>query len=136
MPEPEHIPDNQRASSLLRPLLWVLAILGAAYLPLFLGKIIFFRDIAHWGFPARAFLRDSLARGELPAWNPFQGLLWSQIILSIQLPLTVFPLIFLTSSRKVMGKYATPPRERFLLWIVATVIAILNIMLLVQILFG
>jgi hypothetical protein len=55
-------------------LLWVLAILGVAYLPLFLGKIIFLRDIAHWGFPARAFLRDSLARGELPIWNPLQGL--------------------------------------------------------------
>jgi manganese transport protein len=68
--------------------------------------------------------------------NPFQGLLWSQIILSIQLPLTVFPLIFLTSSRKVMGKYVTPTRERSLLWIVATVISILNIMLLVQIFFG
>jgi manganese transport protein len=68
--------------------------------------------------------------------NPFQGLLWSQIILSIQLPLTVFLLIFLTSSRKVMGKYATPAGERFLLWTVATVISILNIMLLVQILHG
>jgi hypothetical protein len=74
VPEPDRIPDSQRPPSLVRPLLWVLAILGAAYLPLFLGKIIFFRDIAHWGFPARAFLRDSLARGELPTWNPLQGL--------------------------------------------------------------
>ena len=74
MPESDRISDEQRPQSLLRPLLWVLAILGAAYLPLFLGKIIFFRDIAHYAFPARAFLRDSLARGELPAWNPYQGL--------------------------------------------------------------
>ena len=54
--------------------MWTLGILCAAYLPLFLGKVLFFRDIAHWGFPARAFLRDSLVRGELPGWNPYQGL--------------------------------------------------------------
>lgn len=45
-----------------------------AYLPLFLGKVLFFRDIAHWTYPARAFLRDALMRGELPGWNPYQAL--------------------------------------------------------------
>lgn len=55
-------------------MLWVLAILTVAYLPLFTGQIIFFRDIAHWGVPARSFLRDSLLRGELPTWNPYQAL--------------------------------------------------------------
>jgi hypothetical protein len=57
-----------------RPFLWTLAILCVAYLPLFLGQILFFRDVAHWSFPARAFLRESLLRGELPTWNPYQGL--------------------------------------------------------------
>ncbi len=57
-----------------RPFLWTLAILCLAYLPLFLGRIIFFRDIAHWGFPARSFVRDSLLAGELPRWNPYQAL--------------------------------------------------------------
>ena len=74
VPEPERIANDPPPPSLLRPLLWTFAILGAAYLPLFLGKIIFFRDLAHWGFPARAFLRESLLRGELPTWNPYQGL--------------------------------------------------------------
>ena len=74
MTDPERIAGEPRAPSLWRPVLWTLAILCAAYLPLFLGKIIFFRDIAHWAFPARAFLRDSLLRGELPGWNPYQGL--------------------------------------------------------------
>lgn len=55
-------------------MLWVLAILTVAYLPLFTGQIIFFRDIAHWGVPARALLRESLLRGELPTWNPYQAL--------------------------------------------------------------
>jgi hypothetical protein len=66
--------ERTEPPSLLRPLLWTFAILCVTYLPLFLGQIIFFRDIAHWGFPARAFLRASLASGELPTWNPYQGL--------------------------------------------------------------
>jgi Mn2+/Fe2+ NRAMP family transporter len=33
-----------------------------------------------------------------------------------------------------MGKYATPLLERILLWVVAAVISILNILLLIQIL--
>jgi manganese transport protein len=37
--------------------------------------------------------------------NPFQGLLLSQMILSIQLPFTIFLQVYLTSSEKVMGKY-------------------------------
>ena len=32
--------------------------------------------------------------------------MWSQALLSLQLPVTVFLLIRLTSSRKVMGRYA------------------------------
>ncbi len=54
--------------------MWVLGILCVAYLPLFFGKILFFRDIAHWNFPARAFLRATLLHGEFPGWNPYQGL--------------------------------------------------------------
>jgi hypothetical protein len=57
-----------------RPFLWTFAILCLTYLPLFFGQIIFFRDIAHWNFPARAFLRQSLLAGEIPGWNPYQGL--------------------------------------------------------------
>jgi hypothetical protein len=70
--EPER--TTQHPQPLTRPLLWTMLILCVAYLPLFFGKITFFRDIAHWGFPARAFVRASLMRGELPVWNPYQGL--------------------------------------------------------------
>lgn len=52
----------------------MLAIVWAVYLPVFLGQITFFRDVAHWIVPARAFLRESLRAGELPLWNPYQGL--------------------------------------------------------------
>ena len=37
--------------------------------------------------------------------DPFKGLLISQMVLSIQLPFTVFLQVGLTSSRKVMGQY-------------------------------
>ena len=57
-----------------RAFFWVALALAVVYLPMFFGRIVFFRDIAHWIFPARVFVRDSLLRGELPAWNPLQGL--------------------------------------------------------------
>jgi len=65
--------------------------------------------------------------------DPFQGLLWSQIVLSIQLPLTIVPLVLLTSSPKVMGKYVNTAGTKILLWSVSAVVFFLNVMLLVQI---
>lgn len=65
--------------------------------------------------------------------DPFQGLLWSQIILSIQLPLTIFPLIILTSSARVMGKFANSFRNQILLWMVSGLVFIFDVMLLTQI---
>lgn len=40
--------------------------------------------------------------------NPFQGLIISQMILSIQLPFTIFLQVGLTSSKRVMGNMPTP----------------------------
>jgi hypothetical protein len=57
-----------------RAFLCFLLVLVAVYLPLFFGRIIFTRDIAHWIFPARWFVRTALLAGELPLWNPYQGL--------------------------------------------------------------
>jgi manganese transport protein len=64
--------------------------------------------------------------------DPFQGLLWSQVILSIQLPFTVIPLILLTSSSLVMGKYANSLRDKVLLWGIAAAVIFLNGKLLIQ----
>jgi manganese transport protein len=66
--------------------------------------------------------------------DPFQGLIWSQIALSIQLPWTIFALIALTSSGKVMGKFVNPPSHRRSLWIIAAAVSALNVLLLVQML--
>jgi len=65
--------------------------------------------------------------------DPFQGLIWSQIILSIQLPWTIFSLLFITFSAKVMGKFASSLGEKIILGIIAIIVSILNIMLLIQI---
>ena len=64
--------------------------------------------------------------------SPFQGLLYSQMLLSIQLPITIFTQIYLTSSRKVMGKYANSRLDRAMLWSIALIVTGLNIGLLVS----
>lgn len=62
--------------------------------------------------------------------DPFQGLIISQMILSIQLPFTVFLQVGLTSSPKVMGKYANSRWSSFILYVIAAVVTVLNLMLL------
>ncbi len=64
--------------------------------------------------------------------SPFEGILWSQIVLSIQLPWTIVALIGLTSSAKVMGKFANPVGHKIVLWIIAIIVSCLNVALLVQ----
>lgn len=66
--------------------------------------------------------------------NPFQGLIISQVLLSLQLPWTVLPQIFLTSSPKVMGRYANSRMTCTLLWSIALVVIGLNVGLLVYLL--
>lgn len=62
--------------------------------------------------------------------DPFKGLIYSQIVLSIQLPITILLQIYLTSSKKVMGKYANSSYAKFFLWIIQIFVTILNIILL------
>lgn len=62
--------------------------------------------------------------------NPFKGLIISQAVLSMQLPITVFLQVRLTSSREVMGKYANRPLTKYTLYAIATIVTLLNIWLL------
>lgn len=64
--------------------------------------------------------------------NPFQGLIISQMILSIQLPFTIFLQLYLTSSGKVMGKYKNKPRTTILMVIIGIVVTFLNLSLLLS----
>lgn len=67
--------------------------------------------------------------------NPFQGLIISQVVLSIQLPITVFLQVYLTSSEKVMGKYKNSKPLQVLLYSIAAIVTALNIMLLISVIF-
>lgn len=62
--------------------------------------------------------------------DPFKGLVYSQMLLSIQLPVTVFLQIYLTSSKKVMGKFANTRTDTIALWTVGIIVTVLNILLL------
>jgi manganese transport protein len=64
--------------------------------------------------------------------NPFGGLVFSQMLLSIQLPVTIFTLIYLTSSKKIMGKYANSSPNKIVLWSIGIIVTVLNIGLLVS----
>ena len=63
--------------------------------------------------------------------SPFDGLIYSQMLLGMQLPITIFTQIYLTSSKKVMGKYANSMRLKITLWCIAVIVTLLNIGLLV-----
>ena len=62
--------------------------------------------------------------------SPFDGLIYSQMLLGMQLPITIFTQIYLTSSKKVMGKYANSMRLKITLWCIAVIVTLLNIGLL------
>lgn len=64
--------------------------------------------------------------------NPFQGLIISQMILSIQLPFTIFLQVGLTSSKRVMGQYANSRWSSFVLYTMAVIVSVLNLALLFQ----
>ena len=63
-------------------------------------------------------------------------LILSQVILSLQLPFAVFPLVSFTSDRRKMGVFVAPRWVQALAWTIAVIIAALNVWLLYQTFFG
>ena len=63
-------------------------------------------------------------------------LIFSQVVLSMQLSFAVFPLVAFTGDRRIMGQFANAAWLKVLAWTVAIVIAVLNAWLLVQIFRG
>jgi manganese transport protein len=59
-------------------------------------------------------------------------LILSQVVLSLQLSFAVFPLVMFTSNKLKMGEFVNPVWLKVLAYLVATVIATLNIWLLFQ----
>jgi len=64
--------------------------------------------------------------------NPFKALIISQMILSIQLPFTIFLQIYLTSSSKVMGKYANTKSTTILMLLIGSIVTFLNVLLFIS----
>lgn len=62
--------------------------------------------------------------------DAFQGLVWSQVLLSLQLPITVFVQIWITSSPRVMGKYANGAALKTVLVAIGLIVSALNLVLL------
>ncbi|MEH2115185.1 Nramp family divalent metal transporter [Nostoc sp.] len=60
----------------------------------------------------------------------------SQVILSLQLPFAVIPLVMFTSNRRLMGEFVNPLWLKSLSWGVAIVIVGLNVWLLLQSILG
>jgi len=60
-------------------------------------------------------------------------LILSQVVLSLQLPFAVFPLVAFTGDRHKMGAFVAPGWLRTLAWTIAVIILLLNVVLLYQI---
>ncbi|MDY5767155.1 MAG: Nramp family divalent metal transporter [Alloprevotella sp.] len=62
--------------------------------------------------------------------DAFKGLIVSQAVLSLQLPLTMFTQVRLTSSRRIMGDHVNSRFTTLLLYGLATLVTLLNLYLL------
>ena len=54
-------------------------------------------------------------------------LVFSQVVLSLQLSFAVIPLILFTSDRRKMGEFVNPPWVKILAWVTAGIIVLLNV---------
>jgi manganese transport protein len=59
-------------------------------------------------------------------------LVFSQVILSLQLGFAVIPLIHFVSDKKTMGIYAIKPFVQFLAWLIASILVYLNLRMLFE----
>lgn len=57
-------------------------------------------------------------------------LLYTQVFLSIALPVSIIPLTMYTSDKKLMGQFANPTWVKFLAWIIAIALTLLNLFLI------
>jgi manganese transport protein len=93
--------------------------------------------------PRSRFYRMGLFVLALPAlgvilahFDSYTVLLLSQVVLSIQLPLTILPLIVVTGDRRLMGDLASGPTERVLAIAAGLLVVGLNMLLLYTVIGG
>ena len=61
-----------------------------------------------------------------------QLLVLSQVVLSLQLPFAVIPLVAFTSDRAKMGRFANPLWLKLTAWTVSAIILVLNVKLIID----
>lgn len=147
------VTELQQAHELISPLLgttlagtlFAVALLAAGQSSTLTGTLagqIVMEGFLH--FKMRPFLRRLLTRlvAIVPAvWvlmvagesGTYQLLILSQVILSLQLPFAIVPLIHFTSDKRLMQTFANTRLVQILAWIVAAVIIGLNVKLVVDI---
>ena len=64
--------------------------------------------------------------------DTFRGLIISQMVLSVQLPITIFTQVYLTSNRQVMGKFVNSRLTNGVLLLLGVIVTALNVGLLVS----
>jgi manganese transport protein len=143
------VTELQQAHELISPLLgtalagtlFAVALLAAGQSSTLTGTLagqIVMEGFLH--FKMRPFLRRLITRmvAIIPAvWvlatvgegGTYQLLILSQVVLSLQLPFAILPLIHFTGNRNLMGDLTNKIWVRILAWIVATIIIALNIKL-------
>lgn len=66
------------------------------------------------------------------AGGTLQSLVLSQVVVSVQLPLTIFLLIYLTSSERLMGRHKNTSFQKAVLWLIGAIVVLLDIALLID----
>lgn len=69
-------------------------------------------------------------------FDPTRALVLSQVVLSFGIPFALIPLVWLASSRKVMGEFVNPTWLRWAGWISTALITSLNVLLIVLVVTG
>ncbi|MEP9379600.1 Nramp family divalent metal transporter [Aquabacter sp. CN5-332] len=64
--------------------------------------------------------------------KPVEILVWSQVVLSIQLPFALLPLVMLTDNMGVMGAMVNAPWVRIVMWPATIILLVLNLVVLGQ----
>ena len=65
-----------------------------------------------------------------------QLLIASQVVLSLQLPFAVYPLVRFTGDRGKMGDFANRPVLALAAWVICAAVIVLNLVLLYQVVTG
>ena len=68
--------------------------------------------------------------------DPTRALVLSQVVLSFGIPFALVPLVYLASSKRVMGQFANAPWLRIAGWVSAGLITVLNVLLIVLVVGG